>query len=137
MLFTVTSTVCLKISITSNSCNLLHISTVKLLNTEKEKGGKPDRKPYPLPYDLRNPYRNIKSNSQDCAQKPQRNCTFMKLPSLEMKKVTENFYSLLREKNKNKAVKFWFLYISAQCCGSEFFHPGSRAEKIPDPHQRI
>jgi hypothetical protein len=28
----------------------------------KEKGGKPDRKPYPpLPYGLRNPYRNLKS----------------------------------------------------------------------------
>ncbi len=34
--------------------------------TVKEKGGKPDRKPYPLPYGLRNPYRNLKSeNSQD------------------------------------------------------------------------
>jgi hypothetical protein len=43
-----------------------------------EKGGKPDRKPYPLPYGLRNPYRSLKSKkSQDCAQKPQRNCTFM------------------------------------------------------------
>jgi hypothetical protein len=31
-----------------------------------------DRKPYPLPYGLRNPYRNLKSeNSQDYAQKPQ------------------------------------------------------------------
>jgi hypothetical protein len=31
-----------------------------------EKGGKPDRKPYPLPYGKRNPYRNLKSeNSQD------------------------------------------------------------------------
>jgi hypothetical protein len=31
----------------------------------KEKGGKPDRKPYPypLPYDLRNPYRNLKSEN--------------------------------------------------------------------------
>jgi hypothetical protein len=39
--------------------------------TLKEKGGKPDRKPYPLPYGLRNPYRNLKSeNSQDYAQKP-------------------------------------------------------------------
>jgi hypothetical protein len=40
--------------------------------TVKEKGGKPDRKPYPLPYGgLRNPYRNPKSeNSQDYAQKP-------------------------------------------------------------------
>jgi hypothetical protein len=27
----------------------------------KEEGGKPDRKPYPLPYGLRNPYRNLKS----------------------------------------------------------------------------
>ncbi len=36
-------------------------SCVKLLYTVKEKGGKPDRKPYPLPYSLRNPYRNLKS----------------------------------------------------------------------------
>jgi hypothetical protein len=37
-----------------------------------------DRKPYALPYGLRNPYRNLKSeNSQDYAQKPQRNCMFM------------------------------------------------------------
>jgi hypothetical protein len=41
--------------------------------TIKEKGGKPGRKPYPLPYGLRNPYRNLKSeNSPDYAQKPQR-----------------------------------------------------------------
>jgi hypothetical protein len=45
--------------------------TVQLLYTAKEKGGKPDRKPYLLPYGLRNPYRNLKSeNSQDYAQKP-------------------------------------------------------------------
>jgi hypothetical protein len=32
----------------------------------KDKRGKPDRKPYPIPYGLRNPYRNLKSdNSQD------------------------------------------------------------------------
>jgi hypothetical protein len=38
----------------------------------KEKGGKPYRKPYPLPYGLRNPYRMLKSeSSQDYAQKPQ------------------------------------------------------------------
>jgi hypothetical protein len=38
----------------------------------KEKGGKPDRKSYPIPYGLRNPYRNLKSeNSQDYAQEPQ------------------------------------------------------------------
>ncbi len=50
-----------------------------VLYTVKVKGGgKPDRKPYPLPYGLRNPHRNLKSeNSQDYAQKPQRNCTLM------------------------------------------------------------
>jgi len=48
------------ISISSNSCNLLPISTVHLLCTVKEKGGKPDRKTYPLPYALRNPYRHLK-----------------------------------------------------------------------------
>jgi hypothetical protein len=48
------------------------------LYTAKEKGGKPDGKPSPLSYGLRNPYRNLKSeNTQDYAQKPQRNCTFM------------------------------------------------------------
>ncbi len=42
----------------------------------KEKGGKPDRKLYPLPYGLR--CRNLKSeNSQDYGQKPHLNCTFM------------------------------------------------------------
>jgi hypothetical protein len=45
----------------------------------KEKIGKHDlKKPYPLPYGERNPYRNLKSeNSQDYAQKPQQNCMFM------------------------------------------------------------
>ncbi len=39
-------------------------------------------KPNPLPYGLRNPYRNLKSeNSQGYAQKPQRNCMFMNLAS--------------------------------------------------------
>jgi hypothetical protein len=34
--------------------------------TVNEKGGKPDRKPYPLPYCLINPYRNLKpKDSQD------------------------------------------------------------------------
>jgi hypothetical protein len=53
-------------------------SYVKLLYTVKEKGGKLDRKPYPLHYGLRNPNRNLKSEiSQDYTQKPRRNCTFM------------------------------------------------------------
>ncbi len=60
----------------------LTVSKVELLYTLKEKGGKPDRKPYPLPFGLRNPYRNLKSeNSQDYAQKPQQNCTFINLAS--------------------------------------------------------
>ena len=53
-------------------------SSVTVHCTVKKKGGKPDRKPYPLPYGFRNPYRNLKSeNSQHYAQKPRRNCTFM------------------------------------------------------------
>jgi hypothetical protein len=39
------------------------MSTVQLLYTVKEKRGKPDRKPYPLSYGLRNPYRNLKSEN--------------------------------------------------------------------------
>jgi hypothetical protein len=31
------------------------VSIVQVLYTVKEKGGKPDRKPYPLPNGLRNP----------------------------------------------------------------------------------
>jgi len=55
----------------------LTVSTVQLLYSVKEKGGKPDRKPYHIPYDLRNPSRKLKSeNSQDYAQTPQRNCVF-------------------------------------------------------------
>ncbi len=52
------------------------ISTVQLLYTVKEKGGKPDRKPHHLPYGLRNPYRNLKYEKQ------QRNCTFMNSASV-------------------------------------------------------
>ncbi len=52
----------------------LTISTVQLLYTVKEKGGKPDRKPYHLSYGLRNPYRNLKSeNPKDYGQKPHKN----------------------------------------------------------------
>jgi hypothetical protein len=57
----------------------LTVSTVQLLYSVKKKGGKPDKEPYPIPYGLRNPYRNLKSeNSQDYAEKSQRrNCMFM------------------------------------------------------------
>jgi hypothetical protein len=65
----------------------------------KEKGGKPDKKPFPLPYGLRNPYRNLKSeNSQDYAQKPQRHCTFMN--SASGKQYTANL-GLISIKYKN------------------------------------
>jgi hypothetical protein len=56
----------------------LIVSSGQLLYTIKKKGGKPDRKPYLLSYGLRNPSRNLKSkNSQNYAQKPQQNFTFM------------------------------------------------------------
>ncbi len=52
--------------------------TVHLLYTVKGRGGKSDRKPYPFSHGLRNPYRNLKSESfQDYAQKPQRNYTLV------------------------------------------------------------
>jgi hypothetical protein len=58
----------------------LPISTVHLLYIVKEKGGKPDRKPYLLLFALRNPYRNLKfENSQDYAQKPQHEFGFSSL----------------------------------------------------------
>ncbi len=63
---------CLEISITSNSRNLLQF-LVQLLYTVKEKGGKPDRKPPSLWFKKS----KKKQNSQDYAQKPQQNCTFM------------------------------------------------------------
>ncbi len=56
----------------------LTVFIVQLLYTVKEKVGKPGRKPYPIPYGLRNPYRNLTSeNYQDFAQQPHQNCTFM------------------------------------------------------------
>jgi hypothetical protein len=36
-------------------------SSVTVLYTIKEKGGNSDRKPYPLTYGLRNPYRNLRT----------------------------------------------------------------------------
>ncbi len=52
----------------------LTVSSLQL----KEKGGKPNRKPCPFPYGLRDPYGNLKSeNSQDYAQQPQQKYTFM------------------------------------------------------------
>ncbi len=62
----------------------LTVSRVQFLCTVKKKGRKPDRKPDPLPYGLINSYRNLKSkNSQDYAQKSQRNSTFMNSASVQ------------------------------------------------------
>ncbi len=63
LLFTISSTPLLEIYISSNSRNLLQF-LVQLLYTVKQKGEKPDRKPYPFP----NPYRNLKSENYDYGQ---------------------------------------------------------------------
>jgi hypothetical protein len=64
LLFTVTSTAFPEIS---NYFKLTQPLTVSV----KEKGGKPDKKPYPLPYGLRNPCRNLKSkNCQEYGSGP-------------------------------------------------------------------
>jgi hypothetical protein len=42
-------------SISSNSLNLLQLKEFSFLYIVKEKEGKPARKPYSLPYGLRNP----------------------------------------------------------------------------------
>ncbi len=56
---------------THTTSDSFYCSVTVLLYTVKEKGGKPDRKPYPLLYGLRNPYSNlISGNSQDYAQNP-------------------------------------------------------------------
>ncbi len=52
---------------------------------QRRKRGKPNRKTYLLPFGFRNLYRYIKSeNSQDYAQKPQRNSTFMNSTSVPL-----------------------------------------------------
>jgi hypothetical protein len=56
---------CLDISISQTHATSYSLYSA-LLYTLKEKGGKPDRKPHPLAYGLRNLYRNLKfENSQD------------------------------------------------------------------------
>ncbi len=54
-------------------------SSVTIFYTAKEKGGKPDWKPYPVSYELRNPYRNLKSqNSDECIHTPKSLCISQK-----------------------------------------------------------
>jgi hypothetical protein len=67
---------CLEIFISSNSSNLLQFLEFHSVHCKGERR-KIWLKIVPLPYGLRNPYRNLKSdNSQDYAQKPQRNRMF-------------------------------------------------------------
>ncbi len=55
LLFPVTSTALPWDFLSPIPRNLLQVSTVQLLYTVEEKGGKADKKPYPLPYGLGNP----------------------------------------------------------------------------------
>jgi hypothetical protein len=101
----------------------LTVSTIQLLYTVKEKGGKPDRKPYPLPFGLRNPYRNLKfENSQDNARKPQRNCNFMNSASVYHAKCIT--FSLMKVTRKRVIIfsqgileVTWRHCITSEYCG--------------------
>jgi hypothetical protein len=73
---------CLEISSSSNSRNLLQFLQCVTVNFKGERR-KTWQKTTPLPYGLRNPDRNLKSaNSRDYAQKPQRNFMFMNSASV-------------------------------------------------------
>ncbi len=68
---------CLEISIFFELLQPLAVSSSVTVHCRGERK-KNYKKPCPIPYGLRYPYRNLKSeNSQDYAQKPQRSCTFM------------------------------------------------------------
>jgi hypothetical protein len=62
LLVVVTSAALLEIYITSNSRSILQFLQFSYY-TLKKKGGKLDRKPYPLPYGLRNLCRNLRSEN--------------------------------------------------------------------------
>ncbi len=84
-IFRVTSTTFLFVFLQTHATSCSFYSFSYLLYTVKEKGGKPDRKPYALSYGLRNQCRNLKSeNSHNYAQKPQRKCTFMNSASVQI-----------------------------------------------------
>jgi hypothetical protein len=69
----------------------LTVSTIQLLYTVKEKGGKLDRKLHPPPYGIPT---ETSENSQNYAQKPQRNCTFTNLASGMIVKGSYSVWSL-------------------------------------------
>ncbi len=75
---------CLEIYISSNSRNLLQFLEFSYCTLQKIKEESLIENHAPLHYGLRNPNRNLKSeNSQDYAQKPQQNCTFMNSASVK------------------------------------------------------
>ncbi len=90
--------------------------TQPLTVSVKEKGVKSDRKPYPLPYGLRNPYRNIKpGNSKHNAQKPQWNCTFMN--SAQVCITTEETLFLSEYQHKECEEEFASVWVTPrECC---------------------
>jgi hypothetical protein len=83
LVISISSYPCNLLHISSNSRNLLRISTVKLHKNVKGKVWKPDRKSYPLPYVLRNPYRNLKSENSRLCIEASRNCKFMNSVSVQ------------------------------------------------------
>ncbi len=104
--------------------------TQPLTVSVKEKAGKSDRKRYPLPYCLRNPFRNLKSeNSQQYAQKPQWNCTFMNSASVH---VLIPPFPVLKE---NKHCKHWGGGTVHSSHTSVYSHgPSSAGTIIPYKH---
>jgi hypothetical protein len=75
--------------------------------TVKEKGGKTDRKPYPLPYGFRNLCANLTSeNSQGYGQKSQQNCTIMNSAYV----ICSHLNRLIRIRVKQLKFACWFWY---------------------------
>ncbi len=74
---------CLEISISSNSRNFLQFLQFSYCTLWRREAENLKIKPFSLPYGLKDPYKNLKSeHSLDYAQKPQRNCTFMNSASV-------------------------------------------------------
>jgi hypothetical protein len=48
-----------------HATSYIYYSSVTVYTVKKEKGGKPDKKPFPLPNGLRNPYKTLKIMSRN------------------------------------------------------------------------
>ncbi len=106
-------TTLLEIFISSNSRNLLQFRCRR-----KEENHTPfPVVPYPLPYGLRNPYRNLKSeNSQDFAQKPKRVHSWNRLQFCTVRRKTFAWPAglilcrgLSARSTKSNLVQAWYL----------------------------